>query len=91
MTFVVLSGYGDYEYTSQAMELGVRHYGRRNWFIMQTTKKQKVPAGERPVVHITIVCGFSGCVLFRGAPCFCFIMVGCTSKRIYRFFFSFEA
>lgn len=26
MTFVVLSGYGDYEYTSQAMELGVRHY-----------------------------------------------------------------
>lgn len=23
---VVLSGYGDYEYTSQAMELGVRHY-----------------------------------------------------------------
>ena len=26
MTFVVLSGYGDYEFTSQAMELGVRHY-----------------------------------------------------------------
>ena len=26
MNFVVLSGYGDYEYTSQAMELGVRHY-----------------------------------------------------------------
>ena len=25
-TFVVLSGYGDYEFTSQAMELGVRHY-----------------------------------------------------------------
>ena len=24
--FVVLSGYGDYEFTSQAMELGVRHY-----------------------------------------------------------------
>ena len=23
---VVLSGYGDYEYTSRAMELGVRHY-----------------------------------------------------------------
>ena len=43
MTFVVLSGYGDYEYTSQAMELGMRHYGRRNRFIMQTTKKQKVP------------------------------------------------
>lgn len=26
LTFVVLSGYGDYEFTSQAMELGVRHY-----------------------------------------------------------------
>lgn len=26
MTFVVLSGYGDYEFTGQAMELGVRHY-----------------------------------------------------------------
>ncbi len=26
MTFVVLSGYGDYEFTSQAMELGIRHY-----------------------------------------------------------------
>lgn len=24
--FVVLSGYGDYEYTSKAMELGIRHY-----------------------------------------------------------------
>lgn len=58
MTFVVLSGYGDYEYTNQAMELGMRHYGRRNGFIMQTTKKQKVPAGERPVVHISVVCGF---------------------------------
>lgn len=24
--FIVLSGYGEYEYTSQAMELGIRHY-----------------------------------------------------------------
>lgn len=24
--FVVLSGYGDYEYTSQAVQLGIRHY-----------------------------------------------------------------
>ena len=24
--FVVLSGYGEFEYTSQAMELGIRHY-----------------------------------------------------------------
>ena len=31
----------------------------------------------------------AGCILFRGAPCFCFIAVGCTSNRItatpYRF------
>ncbi len=26
MLFVVLSGYGEYEYTSKAMELGIRHY-----------------------------------------------------------------
>lgn len=26
MLFVVLSGYGEYEYTSRAMELGIRHY-----------------------------------------------------------------
>ncbi len=26
MAFLVLSGYGEYEYTSQAMELGIRHY-----------------------------------------------------------------
>lgn len=26
MSFVVLSGYGEYEYTSKAMELGIRHY-----------------------------------------------------------------
>ena len=34
-------------------------------------EKQSVPDGERPVVHIVIVCGLlAGCVLFRGAPCF---------------------
>ena len=27
----------------------------------------------------------------QGAPCFCFIVVGGTSKRIYRFFFSLAA
>ena len=32
----------------------------------------------------------AGCVR-RGAPYFCFIVVGCTSKRIYRFFFSLAA
>ena len=36
-------------------------------------EKQSVPDGERPVVHIVIVCGlWQGCVLFRGAPCFLF-------------------
>ena len=33
-------------------------------------EKQEVPVGELPVVHIAIVCGFSGCVLFRGTLCF---------------------
>ena len=32
----------------------------------------------------------AGCVRVD-APCFCFIVVGCTSKRIYRFFFSLAA
>ena len=85
-------------------------------------EKQSVPDGERPVVHIAIVCGFNRkfykqcnsqqlvCDMqftvvanesnrelqgrvrpIQGAPCFCFIMVGCTSKRIYRFFFSLAA
>ena len=34
-------------------------------------KKQSVPDGERPVVHIAIVSWLlAGCVLFGGAPCF---------------------
>ena len=34
-------------------------------------KKQSVPDGERPVVHIAIVSWLlAGCVLFRGALCF---------------------
>ena len=38
-------------------------------------KKQSVPDGERPVVHIAIVSWLlAGCVLFGGAPCF-FIMI----------------
>ena len=51
-------------------------------------EKQSVPDGERPVVHISVVCGFFR-VRPQGAPYFCFIMVGCTPKRItatpYRF------
>ena len=34
-------------------------------------EKQSVPDGERPVVHIAIVCGFFR-VRPQGAPCFCF-------------------
>ena len=49
-------------------------------------EKQEVPAGELPA--LLIVCGFFR-VRPQGAPYFCFIMVGCTSKRItatpYRF------
>lgn len=36
MTFVVLSGYGEYEYTSRAMELGIRHY------ILKPCDEQKI-------------------------------------------------
>ena len=83
-------------------------------------EKQSVPDGERPVVHIAVICGFNRkfyrqrnsqrpvCDMqftvvsnesnhelrgrvrpIQGAPCFCFIAVGCTSNRItatpYRF------
>ena len=83
-------------------------------------EKQSVPDGERPVVHIAVICGFNRkfyrqrhsqrpvCDMqfmvvanksnhelrgrvrpIQGAPCFCFIVVGCTSNRItatpYRF------
>ena len=33
-------------------------------------EKQSVPDGERPVVHISVVCGFFR-VRPQGAPCFC--------------------
>ena len=35
-------------------------------------EKQSVPDGERPVVHIAIVCGFWQGASIQGAPCFCF-------------------
>ena len=35
-------------------------------------EKQSVPDGERPVVHIAIVCGFFR-VRPQGAPCFCML------------------
>ena len=45
--------------------------GRQNRLIIPPAKKQSVPDGERPVVHIAIVSWLlAGCVLCRGAPCF---------------------
>ena len=44
---------------------------RSERFYCQYKEKQGLPDGERPVVHIALVCGFSGCVR-QGAPCFCF-------------------
>jgi len=35
-------------------------------------EKQSVPDGERPVVHIVIVCGLWRGASIQGAPCFCF-------------------
>ena len=35
-------------------------------------EKQSVPDGERPVVHIVIVCGLWQGAALQGAPCFCF-------------------
>ena len=54
---------------------------------------------QRPVcdMQFTVVANESNRELrgrvcpIQGAPCFCFIMVGGTSKRIYRFFFSLAA
>ena len=35
-------------------------------------EKQSDPDGERPVVHIAIVCGLWQGAAIQGAPCFCF-------------------
>ena len=34
-------------------------------------EKQSVPDGERPAVHIAVVCGFWQGASIQGAPCFC--------------------
>ena len=51
-------------------------------------EKQEVPAGNSLLYISLLSVDFQGASI-RGAPCFCFIMVGCTSKRItatpYRF------
>ena len=55
-------------------------YGRQNRLILQEKRKQEVPAGELPCcTYRWSVVFFAGCVLFRGAPCFCFYGNSCCS------------
>ena len=65
-------------------------YGRQNRLIMQTTKNRKFPLGTPCCTYRYRLWLLAGCVRVD-APCFCFIVVGCTPKRIYRFFFSLAA
>ena len=55
-----------------------------------TERNRAFPTGNALLYILLSYVDFSGCVR-RDAPYFCFIMVGCTSKRIYRFFFSLAA
>ena len=55
-----------------------------------TERNRAFPMGNALLYILLSYVDFSGCVR-RDAPYFCFIMVGCTSKRIYRFFFSLAA
>ena len=49
-------------------------------------EKQSVPDGERPVVHIAIVCGlWQGASYFRGAPCFILTLISVPSFFIVTF------
>jgi len=48
-------------------------------------EKQSVPDGERPAVHIAIVCGFFRVRPIRGAPCFCFVLNLLTRDFLPRF------
>ena len=62
--------------------------GRRSRLIMQTTKNRKFPLGNSLLYISLSSVALAGCVRVD-APCFCFIVVGCTSNRItatpYRF------
>ena len=49
-------------------------HGRQNRLIMQTTKSRKFPLGNSLLYISLLYVDFSGCVLFRGAPCFCFVL-----------------
>ncbi len=46
-------------------------------------EKQSVTDGERPVVHIAIVCGFFR-VRLGGAPCFCFTLFSLVPQFFFR-------
>ena len=60
--------------------------GRRNRLITLPAKRNRAFPTGNALLYISLsYVDFSGCVRV-GAPYFCFIMVGCTSKRIYRFF-----
>ena len=60
--------------------------GRQSRLIMPPAKKNRAFPTGNALLYISLsYVDFSGCVRV-GAPYFCFIMVGCTSKRIYRFF-----
>ena len=55
-----------------------------------TERNRAFPTGNALLYILLSYVDFSGCVR-RGAPYFCFIMVGYPSKRIYQFFFSLAA
>ncbi len=60
--------------------------GRQSRLIMPPAKRNRAFPTGNALLYISLsYVDFSGCVRV-GAPYFCFIMVGCTSKRIYRFF-----
>ena len=50
-------------------------HGRQNRLITPPAKKNRAfPTGNALLYISLLYVDFSGCVLFRGAPCFCFIL-----------------
>ena len=47
-------------------------------------EKQSVPDGERPAVHIAVVCGFWQGASIQGAPCFCFALFSLVPQFFFR-------
>ncbi len=54
-------------------------------------KSRAFPTGNALLSILLLSVIFGRVRPIQGAPCFCFIVVGCTLKRIYRFFFSLAA